>query len=234
MNVDLYNQLIGQFKLITEPLWELYGSYNGYSGFPILGTILLGLIGSTYPSQIAYHLGAITYITSQMRYKSNWLDTVISFFMGKLAGVYLIIGIYLWSEGDWLEAFLNGIRNLSIPLYLLLSISFFKATNRTKSLSFYKGFLISFMLSLIMDPKVFSIINLFTPWILNESLFLGWILPFLYVFASFVPIFIFSILGYGFNLDIFLKKNSTKKQMHYFFGFALIILAFNQLFLYWF
>ncbi|WP_188453335.1 hypothetical protein [Virgibacillus oceani] len=237
MNVALYNQLIEQYSFITEPLWELYGSYNGYSGLPLIGTILLGLIVSTYPSQITYHLGSITYIANQMAHKSNWWIIVISFFIGKVAGVYLIVSLHFWVEKDWVEKFFEGIRNLSGPLYFLLGIllllSMVRNNGKTNHLSFYKGLLISFCLSLIIDPVALSILNMFIPWISSQNLFLGVVIPFVYVLAAFIPIWIFCILGYGFNLDIFLKKHSIKKHIYIFFGFALIVLAFNQFFLYW-
>lgn len=232
MNINLYNQLVEMFSFITEPLWELYGLYNGYSGTPLLGTILLGLIASTYPGQIIFHLGATTYITSQMRYKSNWFTIIIGLLMGKMASVYLIIGTYFLIDEDWVEVYLEGIRNFSAPFYLLLGIAFLNSINGMKHLTVYKGFLIGFFLSLFMDLKVFSLMDLFTPWILDQPLFVGWILPFFYVLATFTPIFIFSVLSYGFKLDTLLRKNHQKKSVHYFFGITLIVLALNQFFLY--
>lgn len=237
MNRDLYIQLIEQFKFITEPLWELYGSYNGYLGSPLLGALFLGLITSTYPSQITYNLASITYITNQMVHKANWWKIVISFFFAKVLGVYLIARFIFGEQKDWINTFLEGIRYVSGFLYLLLGILFLltvpRNNIRSKYMSFFKAFLISLCLSVIIDPVALSILTMFIPWIANPNMFLGWSVPFFYTLATFIPIWIFSILSYGFKLDVFLRKNAAKKQIYYLFGFTLIILAFNQFFLYW-
>ncbi|UOR12073.1 hypothetical protein [Halobacillus amylolyticus] len=243
MNISLFNQLVELFNFLTDPLWELYNSHNGYEGEPFLGAVLLGVIVSTYPSQIAAHLGAVTYISSEMVHRINWWKTVIGFFTGKLVSVYLAVSLILWSESTWVTSFFENIRPLSVPVFLLLGISllahiisFRKIAKKKKvkigNYPFLKGGLIGFVLSLFMDHGVINLLRLYTPWLANESVANSWFISFLFAFTSFVPVWIFSIMSYGFKLDTFLRKHSTRKSLKVFFGFSLIIIALNLFFLY--
>ena len=89
-----------------------------------------------------------------------------------------IMGTFFWLGENWVEAFLKGIGDLSVPVYLLLGISYLKSSNRVKQLTIYKGLLIGFLLSLFMDLHVLSLVDLFASWIPNQLPLFGWLLPF--------------------------------------------------------
>ncbi|MDC3425767.1 hypothetical protein NC797_14765 [Aquibacillus sp. 3ASR75-11] len=243
MNAILYKQLVDFASFITDPLWGLYNSsYNGYFGAPLLGTILLGVIASVYPSQLAAHIGSIPFIAKQMMHRKDWWKMVTGLFLGKLIGVYLLTGFIIWLEGNKLEGIVEKVSMASAPFFLVLGVLFFQWSrllekgipiNKPSQPILWKGLAVGFVLSLFLDSGVYQIYTMYTPWIIDKSIFYVLIIPFLFAFATFFPLLIFSILGYGYKLDVFLKKKSGSKLVYIYFGFIYFFVALNLFLLYW-
>lgn len=243
MNVDLYKQMIDLFDFITNPLWELFNDtyYYSFQGAQLVGVTILGLIASTYPSQISYQLGTITYCTDQMVAKDKWWNIPLGLFIGKLVSVYLVVIINFWLNWDRIVSLLEEILKFGGPVYLMLGLSFLiiqfgRLRNvyllRKGISSFYIAIMISFVLSLFVDPGTILIMDIFIPWIEREGFLLGLLIPFFFSFGSFIPILVINILAYGFHGDSLIRKSFSEKSIRYFFGLVLIVLAVNQFFLY--
>ncbi|MDC3418159.1 hypothetical protein [Aquibacillus salsiterrae] len=228
MNTDLYNSLTDLFNWITIPLWKWFNStYNGPFGAPFTGSVLLGLIASTYPSQLSYHLSGIVFTSKEMTANRKWWTIPAVFLLAKLVVTYFLVFLSMRYENEVVLIF-NYVIGWASPVYLLIGVLLLFISDRNIRISLITY--ISLVLAIFVDPKVIQLIQAFVPWIPKEPI-IGWIMPFLYATAEFVPILIFSILAYGFNLDKFLFRNRHKQIIYYFYGLVLIVLAINQFFL---
>jgi hypothetical protein len=242
MNERLYNKMVDMSSFLTDPLWDVYNdAYNGYLGEPLLGVMMLGLIASTYPGQVASHIGSFPLIANQMISRDDWWKIVVGLFIGKLIGIY-VITILILMDGFPINLVEKlGIAN--VPFFLLLGGMFFNQVRRgrkrkveileKKQFALWVGLIIGFILSLIIDPSVYELITIYIPWLTDESLFYTIVIPFLFTLATFLPVLAFSVIGYGFNLDVRLKGKSDHKLIPYFFGFVYMFLALNQFLLFW-
>ncbi|WP_149026964.1 hypothetical protein [Novibacillus thermophilus] len=76
---DWYIQFSQLLTFISEPLRILYYSQQT----PVLGALLLGVLGAVAPCQISANMGAISYTTNRMVQGKKWQTEVISFLLAR-------------------------------------------------------------------------------------------------------------------------------------------------------
>lgn len=247
--MDWYTQFAQLLSYISGPLSNLYYAQQT----PIIGALLLGLIGALAPCQISANLGAMSYTTNRMTKGESWYKEINSFFVGKTM-VYVILGlivIFIGKEMEqWTIPIFQVTRKIIGPLFLLTGLYFIGVIKIrgifTERLLQYRGlvnklsgnkrgFFLGVLLSLSFCPTMFLLFfGLLMPLVLNTGGY-GLVLPFLFSIGTFLPVLLFIGLIYGFDIDRILIKKSKKvgRIVQIIAGIILILLGISDIILYW-
>lgn len=246
---DWYIQFSQLLTFISEPLRILYYSQQT----PVLGALLLGVLGAVAPCQISANMGAISYTTNRMVQGKKWQTEVISFFIGKTL-VYFLLGMLIIGIGNELEALtipvFQVVRKITGPVLLVTGLYFIGwikvrglFTERLLNYRSYidhlsgntKAFALGVLLSLAFCPTMFFVFfGLLTPLMLNTAGY-GLALPFLFSIGTFIPVLLFLGLAFGMGLDQKVLKRSKKigRVIQVIAGIVLVIIGVNDIILYW-
>lgn len=247
--MDWYTQLAQLLSYISGPIGNFYYSQQT----PIVGALLLGLMGALAPCQISANLGAISYTTNRMTKNKVWYKEITSFFVGKTL-VYFILGMIVLIIGEgiaqWSIPIFQVTRKIIGPLFLLTGLYFIGIIKIrgmfTERLLQYRGiadklsgnkrgFFLGVLLSLAFCPTMFLLFfGLLMPLVLNTGGY-GLALPFLFSIGTFLPVLLFIGLAFGFGVDRTFIKKSKKvgRVVQIVSGVILILLGINDIILYW-
>jgi cytochrome c-type biogenesis protein len=247
--MDWYNQFVQFLTFFTEPLSNLYYSQET----PILGALLLGLLGALAPCQISANMGALSYSVNRMTQEEKWYQGLVSFFLGKTV-VYFVLGIFIIWLGKGLEEMtipvFQVVQKMIGPLFLLTGLYFIGIVKIqglfTQKVLKYRefinkfsgnaqGFLLGVLLSLAFCPTMFLLFfGLLIPLALNTTGY-GFFLPLLFSLGTMMPVLLFIGLTFGFGLEKSLLKNTKKvgRMVQIISGFILILIGINDIILYW-
>jgi cytochrome c-type biogenesis protein len=247
--MDWYTQIVQLLTLFSEPIGNLYYSQQT----PIVGALLLGILGALAPCQISANLGAISYTTNRITQGEKWYKEYLSFFAGKTL-VYFLLALFVLLIGKGLEEWTIPIfqvaRKIIGPLFLITGLYFIGLIKIkglfTERLLKYKGlshrfsgnkraFLLGVLLSLAFCPTMFLLFfGLLLPLVLNTPGY-GVALPLLFSLGTFLPVLLFLGLTFGFGFDRNLVKNSKKvgRIVQIVSGIILLIIGINDVLLYW-
>jgi cytochrome c-type biogenesis protein len=248
--MEWYYQVQQFLSIFSGPLTNLYYSQQT----PIIGAILLGLIGAFAPCQISANVGVISFTTNRMAQGQEWFKELIFFFLGKTI-VYVILGfIAIWignQVGEWTIPTFQVVRKVVGPFFLITGLyligiikikglvteRLLKYKGRVEMLSGHKrSFILGILLSLAFCPTMFLLFfSTLIPLSISTSGY-GVALPLLFSLGTFIPVLLFMGIAFGFGLDgKFIKKS---KKLGRFIqksaGLILILLGINDIFLYWF
>lgn len=220
---------------------------------PLVGALLLGIVGALAPCQISGNLGTLSYTLNRMGKGESWYGQIMSFFLGKTL-VYFLLGFLIIWIGKELEETTIPIfqvtRKIMGPLFLLSGLYFvglykIKGIFTERLLKYerfignMKGnkrwFLLGSLLSLAFCPTMFLLFfGLLMPLVMNTTGY-GFTLPFVFSIGTFMPVLFFLGLAYGLGWDKSLIKNSKKigKWIQTLAGVLLILLGINDIILYW-
>lgn len=246
---DWYIQLTQFLSFISEPISNLYYSQQT----PILGALLLGVLGAVAPCQISANMGAISYTTNRIAQGKKWQMEIISFIVGKTF-VYFSLGLLILWIGTGLESLtipvFQVVRKMIGPLFLITGLYFIGwikiRSLFTERLLQYRGltdrlsgnkraFSLGVLLSLAFCPTMFLLFfGLFMPLVLSTTGY-GFALPFLFSIGTFVPVLLFLGLAFGLGMDQrFLNKSKTMGQIvQVITGIVLVIIGIHDIILYW-
>ncbi|EGL84259.1 hypothetical protein CathTA2_0187 [Caldalkalibacillus thermarum TA2.A1] len=247
--MDWYIQFVQWLSFISEPLSNLYHSQQT----PVLGALLLGILGAVAPCQISTNMGAISYTTNRMAQGKKWLAEILSFFAGKTF-VYFLLGVLVLLIGKELEALTIPVfqvtRKIIGPLFLIAGLYFvgwikirgvfterlLKYQGLTEKFSGNKrAFSLGVLLSLAFCPTMFLIFfGLLIPLVLGTSGY-GFILPLLFSIGTFIPVLLFFVLAFSFGVDrAFMKKSKrVGRIIQIVTGVIFIVLGIHDTILYW-
>jgi cytochrome c-type biogenesis protein len=247
--MEWYFQVSQFLAYLSQPFSNLYYS----SQVPLIGALLLGVVGALAPCQISANVGTVSYTLNQMGKGQGWYRQIFCFFLGKTF-TYFLLGLLVIWIGKGLEELTIPIfqvtRKMIGPLFLLTGLYFigvFKIKGIfTEKLLRYEGFLenvsgnkrwffLGVLLSLAFCPTMFLLFfGLLIPLVLNTTGY-GFSLPFIFSLGTFMPVLLFLGLVYGFGWDQTLVKNSKKfgKSVQVVAGVLLILLGINDIILYW-
>lgn len=247
--LEWYYQFSQFLSLISQPFTSLYYSQQ----VPLIGALLLGIIGSLAPCQVSANLGAISYTMNRMAKGEKWYQEMLSFFLGKTL-VYFLLGVLVIWVGKGLEVSTIPVfqvtKKLIGPFFLITGLYFIGVIRIkgifTERLLKYRGlvekwsgnkqgFLLGILLSLAFCPTMFLLFfGLLIPLVLNTSGY-GVTLPFIFSLGTSIPILIVLGLIFGFGLDKSLSKNIKQigRKVQIISGVIFILVGINDIFLYW-
>lgn len=247
--MDWYSQVVQILSFISEPLGGLYYSQQA----PIIGALLLGIIGALAPCQISGNLGAISYTANRMAHGEAWYKEILSFFAGKTL-VYFVLAtlVLLVGKGleEWTVPVFQVTRKIIGPLFFftglyLIGIIKIRGVFTERLLSYRKlvdrlsgnmrVFLLGILLSLAFCPTMFLLFfGLLIPLVLNTTGY-GVALPLIFSFGTFIPVLLFVALAFGFGMDrSFLKRSKRAgRVVQIIAGVILVLLGINDIMLYW-
>lgn len=247
--MDWYNQFVQLLTLFSEPLGNLYYSQQT----PIIGALLLGILGALAPCQISANLGAISYTTNRMTQGEAWYKELASFFVGKTLVYFLLAVLVLWiGKGleEWTIPIFQVTRKVMGPLFLVTGLYFVglikikgmfteRLLNLRGRMDKFSGnkraFSLGILLSLAFCPTMFLLFfGLLSPLMLTTPSY-GVTLPFLFSLGTFLPVLLFIGLAFGFGVDRYFIKKSKKvgRAVQIISGIILILIGINDIILYW-
>jgi cytochrome c-type biogenesis protein len=247
--MDWYQQMLQFLTFFSEPLGNLYYSQQT----PILGALLLGVLGALAPCQISSNLGAISYTTNRMTQGEKWNRELISFFAGKTLVYFLLAALVLMiGKGleEWTIPIFQVTRKIMGPLFLITGLYFIGWIKIngifTERLLKYRGitdkftgnkraFLLGILLSLAFCPTMFLLFfGLLLPLVLSTPGY-GLALPFLFSLGTFLPVLLFLGVAFGIGVDRNFIKRSKKvgRIVQVVSGIVLIFIGVNDIILYW-
>ncbi|MCF6092517.1 sulfite exporter TauE/SafE family protein [Microaerobacter geothermalis] len=245
-----YYQWLSQWSAwFSQPFVTMfYGT-----SLPILGGLLLGIVGALSPCQVSANMGAITYFSQRSIHQVGKGIEILFYLLGK-AVVYTLLGaavILIGKEvsNQSLPVFIWA-RKLIGPLFLLIGLYFvgwlrlpgnigFSVSQRieTWANSFHgntKAFLMGFAFSLGFCPTMFWVFfGLLAPMMLNVSY--GLALPPIFAVGTAMPLIILFVAAYSFQLDQWLVKRMKKwgKVVQIVSGILFILIGINDTLIYW-
>lgn len=246
---DLYIELVQLLSFISEPLSNFYHAQQ----MPIVGALLLGILGAIAPCQISANMGVITYTANRMTQQEKWHTEIISFFIGKTF-VYFLLGVFVLWLGKGFEDITIPIfqvtQKMIGPLFLFIGLYFIGWIKLkgifTEKLLKYRGkidhfsgnkraFSLGVLLSLAFCPTMFLIFfGLLMPLVLSTVGY-GLALPFVFSIGTFIPVLFFFGLAFSFGIDRgFMKKSKrVSRVLQIITGIILIFLGIYNILLFW-
>lgn len=217
----MYGFLSDISRLLSSPFLNIV---NETEQFPILASLVLGLIGALAPCQLTGNIGAITFYGNRsLQTKSQW--TEIGFFvLGKIV-VFSALGIAVWLLGrefqDVLPQYFSVFRKLMGPLFIIIGLILFGIVklrwldSLARIIPFKKqegkmgSFLMGVSFSVAFCPTMFTLF-FFTlmPIVLTSSY--GVVLPSIFAIGTSIPVLIFAGMITFIGLDGALMKKSRK------------------------
>lgn len=219
--LSMYGFLSDISRLLSSPFLNIV---HETEQFPILASLVLGLIGALAPCQLTGNIGAITFYGNRsLQTKSQW--TEIGFFvLGKIV-VFSALGIAVWLLGrefqDVLPQYFSIFRKLMGPLFIIIGLVLFGIVklrwldSLARLIPFKKqegkmgSFLMGVSFSVAFCPTMFTLF-FFTlmPIVLTSSY--GVVLPSIFAIGTSIPVLIFAGIITFIGLDGALMKKSRK------------------------
>jgi cytochrome c-type biogenesis protein len=250
MDMEWYYFIQRFLNNLSGPLTNLYYSQQ----MPLIGALLLGLIGAFAPCQISANVGAVSLTTHRIAQGKEWLKDIFFFFLGKTL-VYVLLGILAVWIGDqinqWTIPVFQVVRKMVGPLFLftglyligvikiksLFSERLLKYRGNIQGIAGHKrSFLLGILLSLAFCPTMFLLFfSTLIPLTLSTQGY-GAVLPLLFSLGTFLPVLLFVGLAFGFGFDGKWIKESKRigAIIQVVSGILLILIGLNDLILYWF
>lgn len=217
----MYQILSDISQLLSSPFLNII---NETKQFPILASIVLGLIGALAPCQLTGNIGAITFYGNRsLQTRSQWIE--IGFFvLGKIV-VFSVLGMAVWILGrefqDALPNYFSIFRKLMGPLFVIIGLvlagviklRWVSALTKWIPTREREGKLGSFLMgvsfSIAFCPTMFALF-FFTlmPIVLTSSY--GAVLPSVFAIGTSVPVLVFAGIITYIGLDGALLKKSKK------------------------
>lgn len=219
MNVEWYYSIVEVFK------WSynfFYSEYNEHASGNFIRVIMLAGLCFFTPGVLAANLITFSYVNQVG--PNRWVQSLLYLMFGKLVGMYIVIGV-VSSFGDY--AFLQLTEQLrtyvTVPLIGIVVFLFFKMNTRLNRIQHFLSISIGLFSSLLIGPLLFSYLK-YLPLTFGHL----WEVSFLVV-LMFIPIVIYRLILFGFNLDNILTTESVK----YINIGILFLLLLNEIILYW-
>jgi len=214
----MYTLLSQISSIISEPFFNMA---NSLESWPIIFSLILGLVGALAPCQLTGNISAITlYGNGSLQKKFVWRD-VFSFTLGKIAA-FSLLGILVWLLGKGVEqsliVYFPSLRKIMGPLLILVGIfmlgnfkikgtlRLFKGTINDKQDHKFGSFMLGFSFSLAFCPTMFVLFFVtLMPVVLSVPY--GFILPPIFALGTALPLFLVIFLIWYFGAGgLFMKK----------------------------
>jgi cytochrome c-type biogenesis protein len=234
---------------LSQPFSQLFYQTQ----IPILGAILLGMVGALAPCQISANIGAITYFSQRSVHEHYRKLEMVLYIIGKVV-VYSILGLLVFLLG-------NEISNESIPLFawsrkfmgplfVIVGLIFIglirpsitvgiKLSEKVEKWALRFGpnqraFWMGAAFSLGFCPTMFWVFfGLLIPLALPVSY--GFLLPSVFAVGTVIPLLLFFTLTFGFGLDRWFITRA-KKWGHWvqlISGIIFILVGISDILAYW-
>lgn len=249
--MDWYAYLSQWGSWLTEPFSELY--YGIGEQAPLIGALLLGVIGAFAPCQLSGNVAAFTVFGKNMMEKGAFSRNLFLFILGKVVAYSALGGIvFLFGEQLSTQAIpvFQWARKLLAPLFLLIGLfmlgwirlPFFQTEvitrNATKYLQRFKGgtqaFLLGFTFSLGFCPTMFWLFfGLAIPLMLSSSV--GPILPAVFAFGTAIPLMVILLLlaVFGDRASIMKRSRRWGSITQKLAGGVFVFLGISDFFMFW-
>ncbi len=249
--MDWYSFLSQIGSWFAQPLTDIY--YGMGEQFPLIGALLLGIIGAFAPCQLSGNVAALTVFGKDLVGKEAINRDLGLFILGKvvlysaLGGIVFVFGQQLSQEA--IPVF-QWARKLLAPMFLLIGLymmgwirlSMIKTESLTQKLEQFshrftggtKAFLLGFTFSLGFCPTMFWLFfGLGMPLMLSSSI--GPVLPTVFAIGTAIPlVLVLLLISLTGN-----RKNIMKQSRKWGFlsqkisGAIFILLAISDYFTFW-
>ncbi|WP_432359797.1 sulfite exporter TauE/SafE family protein [Sporosarcina sp. UB5] len=242
----MYGFLSKISQIIIDPVT---GLINSYADYPLVVTLLLGVIGAVAPCQLTGNMSAITlYGNRTIQLRTDWLE-IFAFIAGKVA-VFSTFGILAWVFGQTFEskmtAYFPLFRKAIGPLIVftglvligVLKLKFFQRLTMHIPLRMREGKVGSFLLgasfSLAFCPTMFV---LFFVWLMPmvSSTSYGFVLPAVFGIATSFPIILLFLIIWFFEADRRIMRKSVRvgRVIQRVAGLLLVLIGLFDTLTYW-
>ncbi len=244
----MYDWISRMSAIISEPFFNLFFGVE----WPVLGALLLGIVGSLAPCQLTSNAAALAYTTKRFQYKKSVMVELMAFISGKMI-VYFGIGLIAMILGAQLQQQLIPIfvwaRKLIGPILLLTGLVLvgwlrFRTLNASLSSRIqnwaerYGGGKAAFGMgagfSLGFCP---TMATLFFAWLLPMviSTSFGWVLPLIFAIGTSVPLVVLVLIAGVTGMDRPLLRQSRKvgRWVTVGIGAVLIVIGVFDTITYW-
>lgn len=224
--MDWYAYLSQWSSWVTQPFSNLY--YGMGEQAPLIGALLLGIIGAFAPCQLSGNVAAFTVFGKNMIEKGIWGRNLFLFILGKVV-VYSALGgiVFLFGEQLSTQAIpvFQWARKMLAPLFLLIGLfmlgaiglpflktqALFRKTDRIiqRVEGPTQAFLLGLTVSLGFCPTMFwFFFGLAMPLMLSSSL--GPTLPAVFAIGTAIPVLVILLMLSVMGDRISIMKQSRK------------------------
>lgn len=234
----MYDWISRVSAAISEPFFNLFFGTE----WPVLGALLLGIVGSLAPCQLTGNTAALAYTTKRYQYKKSVMAELVAFISGKMV-VYFGIGLIAIVLGSQLEQQLIPVfvwvRKLIGPVLLLTGLVLvgwlrFRTLNAKLSSRIQNwaerygggkaafGMGVGFSLGFCPTMAI-----LFFGWLLPMviSTPFGWGLPLLFAIGTVVPLVVLILIASITGIDRPLLRQSRKVGRWATVGIGVVLIA---------
>ncbi|MGG0938662.1 sulfite exporter TauE/SafE family protein [Brevibacillus centrosporus] len=249
--MDWYSYLYQFGSWITKPFSDLY--YGMGEQVPLIGALLLGMIGAFAPCQLSGNVAAFTVFGKKVISDGTFGSNLFMFILGKVL-VYSTLGGIVFILGEQLSTqtipLFQWARKLLAPLFLLIGLfmlgwirlPFFQTQSFTRKMEQFtnrfegrtQSFLLGFTFSLGFCPTMFWLFfGLAMPLMLSSSF--GPFIPAVFALGTALPLAVVLLILAAVSDRPFILKKAREfgSVIQKAAGGIFIILGISDLFTFW-